>query len=67
VVGEEEEEEEEVVVVVGAEAALEEVAVAAEVVDNMNFASTSRIVPVLMRQFSFSGNVASTRSQYTIQ
>jgi hypothetical protein len=43
------------------------VAVAAEVVDNMNFASTSRIVPVLMRQFSFSGNVASTRSQYTIQ
>ncbi len=54
-------------VVVGAEAALEEVAVAAEVVDNMNFASTSRIVPVLMRQFSFSGNVASTRSQYTIQ
>jgi hypothetical protein len=47
------------------EAALEEVAVAAVVVD-MNFSSTSRIVPVLMRRLSFSGNVASTRSQYTI-
>jgi hypothetical protein len=50
---------------VGLVAALEEVAVAAVVVD-MNFSSTSRIVPVLMRRLSFSGNVASTRSQYTI-
>ncbi len=65
VVGEVVEEEEEVVAAVGAEAALEEVAVAAVVVD-MNFSSTSRIVPVLLRRLSFSGNVASTRSQYTI-
>ncbi len=62
-VEEEEEEEEELVVVVGAEAALEEVAVAAVVVD-MIFALTSRIIPVLMRRLSFSGNVACTRSQY---
>ncbi len=50
VVGVEEEEEEEEEVV-GAEAALEEVAVA-EVVVDMIFASTSRIVPVQMRRLS---------------
>jgi hypothetical protein len=52
-------------VVVGAEAAvLEEVAVAAVVVD-MIFASTPRIVQVLIGRLSSSGHVASTRSQHT--
>jgi hypothetical protein len=61
----EEVEVEEVPQPVEAEAAvLEEVAVAAVVVD-MIFASTPRIVQVLIGRLSSSGHVASTRSQHT--